>query len=227
MSLKELEITRKRLRLKLFAVLVIAAAFGFLAAALLFKFDAVMAIIAAIFITLFVYYHFKFKITKDFEHDLKERVLAQILISMNLKALKDELDENEFLEGKNNFPKTDILFNSYKICQAEFDSFNIKFYDVYLKDTNSSNTLFYGLFTSSKFKKTLSMDKNSLDISNLKDIFGSDISYFISDNKILLYINSQGDSLSLNLKTPISDEGVDIFKFKSGINAVLELFKSF
>ncbi|EKR7992959.1 hypothetical protein P9H63_001153 [Campylobacter fetus] len=71
------------------------------------------------------------------------------------------------------------------------------------------------------------MDKNSLDISNLKDIFGSDISYFISDNKILLYINSQGDSLSLNLKTPISDEGVDIFKFKSGINAVLELFKSF
>lgn len=225
MNLKELELTRKRLKAKLLAVLALAAILGFLAAALLFKFDAVMAIIAAIFITLFIYYHFKFKITKEFEYGLKERVLSQILINMNLKALKDELDENEFLEGKN-FPKTDILFNSYKICQAEFDSFDIKFYDVYLKDTNSSNTLFYGIFASSKFKKTLNIDKNSLDISNLKDIFGPDISYFILDDKILLYINSGGDSLSLNLKTPISDEGVDIFKFKSGINAVLELFKS-
>lgn len=225
MNSKELELTRKRLKAKLLAVLALAAILGFLAAALLFKFDAVMAIIAAIFITLFIYYHFKFKITKEFEYGLKERVLSQILINMSLKALKDELDENEFLEGKN-FPKTDILFNSYKICQAEFDSFDIKFYDVYLKDTNSSNTLFYGLFASSKFKKTLNIDKNSLDISNLKDIFGSDISYFILDDKILLYINSGGDSLSLNLKTPISDEGVDIFKFKSGINAVLELFKS-
>ncbi|MPB72284.1 hypothetical protein BVH35_003675 [Campylobacter fetus] len=225
MNLKELELTRKRLKAKLLAVLALAAILGFLAAALLFKFDAVMAIIAAIFITLFIYYHFKFKITKEFEYGLKERVLSQILINMSLKALKDELDENEFLEGKN-FPKTDILFNSYKICQAEFDSFDIKFYDVYLKDTNSSNTLFYGLFASSKFKKTLNIDKNSLDISNLKDIFGPDISYFILDDKILLYINSGGDSLSLNLKTPISDEGVDIFKFKSGINAVLELFKS-
>ncbi|WP_162165406.1 hypothetical protein [Campylobacter fetus] len=225
MNLKELELTRKRLKAKLLAVLALAAILGFLAAALLFKFDAVMAIIAAIFITLFIYYHFKFKITKEFEYGLKERVLSQILINMSLKALKDELDENEFLEGKN-FPKTDILFNSYKICQAEFDSFDIKFYDVYLKDTNSSNTLFYGLFASSKFKKTLNIDKNSLDISNLKDIFGSDISYFILDDKILLYINSGGDSLSLNLKTPISDEGMDIFKFKSGINAVLELFKN-
>lgn len=225
MNSKELELTRKRLKAKLLAVLALAAILGFLAAALLFKFDAVMAIIAAIFITLFIYYHFKFKITKEFEYGLKERVLSQILINMSLKALKDELDENEFLEGKN-FPKTDILFNSYKICQAEFDSFDIKFYDVYLKDTNSSNTLFYGLFASSKFKKTLNIDKNSLDISNLKDIFGPDISYFILDDKILLYINSGGDSLSLNLKTPISDEGVDIFKFKSGINAVLELFKS-
>ncbi|AGZ80908.1 hypothetical protein [Campylobacter fetus] len=225
MNLKELELTRKRLKAKLLAVLALAAILGFLAAALLFKFDAVMAIIAAIFITLFIYYHFKFKITKEFEYGLKERVLSQILINMSLKALKDELDENEFLEGKN-FPKTDILFNSYKICQAEFDSFDIKFYDVYLKDTNSSNTLFYGLFASSKFKKTLNIDKNSLDTSNLKDIFGPDISYFILDDKILLYINSGGDSLSLNLKTPISDEGVDIFKFKSGINAVLELLKS-
>ncbi|PPB54478.1 hypothetical protein [Campylobacter hyointestinalis] len=216
MSLKELEFTRKRLKAKLLALIFTSAFAGFILAVLLFVFDVFLALIAGVFTTLYIYYHYKFKITSDFEAGLKERVLAELF---DFDKLTLPLDKVEFLQNEND---ENAIINYYPLFATKFDEFEALFYDVCLKDKITKNRLFYGLFVSSKFKKYI---QNELDISNLKETFGCDVTVKISDDKVLVYINQGHDSLALNLKTPLDETGLDITKFKKEINAILELFK--
>ncbi|WP_181022145.1 hypothetical protein [Campylobacter hyointestinalis] len=175
-----------------------------------------LALIAGVFTTLYIYYHYKFKITSDFEAGLKERVLAELF---DFDKLTLPLDKVEFLQNEND---ENAIINYYPLFAAKFDEFEALFYDVCLEDKITKNRLFYGLFVSSKFKKHI---QNELDISNLKETFGCDVTVKISDDKVLVYINQGHDSLALNLKTPLDETGLDITKFKKEINAILELFK--
>lgn len=72
------------------------------------------------------------------------------------------------------------------------------------------------------FVKALNLSGCEDKIANLKAVFGCEINYRNEDNKTFIYINQGHDSLALNLKTPLNDNGLDINQFRVKLQTILK-----
>ncbi|ALV23632.1 putative membrane protein [Campylobacter iguaniorum] len=211
----ELENTRKRLRKKLLGLLCFSGGLGFVVGLGLFFFDPAMAFIGAIFITLLIYYYFKFKLTSEFEASLKEQVLAKFASEFGFEILSQDDPKNnpksDFLYYSN-LPFKDVNFSFYPLFKTKNGD---EIYDVCLFD--GDQIYFYGMFI-----KALNLGDCEEKIANLKAVFGCEISCKLDANMAFIYINQGHDSLALNLKTPLNDNGLDISQFRVKLQTILK-----
>lgn len=214
MELKELEKARKTKELKLIFVLVLAAILGFLLAIFLVKFDAGMAFIGTIFVILLIYSFFREKIIKNYEPQIKNAILEQIRVMLNLsKVPKMKIDvlKDEFTKVFGLNP--DGKFGIYGIASGKrATSFDI--YDLcYILD---KKIIFYGLYIIAK-----PSSKDAIIV--LKKRF-DEVDYMIYEGNMYILINTNRDILSINIKTVLEENSKEIIELKDDLNSIILAF---